>query len=95
MVKSDKSKRLKSNLKNTRAQLKRRDDKITRLEAKIAQMEEEAKKKASAKAMDQVRQSIAKLSQGTNSQSSSSDMLSRSDAKQDAALEILSRLLKD
>lgn len=45
MAKTDKAKCLKSSLKNTRAKLKRRDDRIAKLEARIADMEAEAKKK--------------------------------------------------
>lgn len=94
MANIDKSKRLKNSLKNTKAQLKRREDKIARLEAKVAQLEEEAKKKSPVRTMDQILQSISESSPDTSSLSSSSGMHSRSDAKQTAALEILSRLLK-
>lgn len=45
MAKTDKTKRLKSSLKNTKAKLKRRDERIAELESKIADMEAEAKKK--------------------------------------------------
>lgn len=92
---SDKNKRLKNDLKNSRAKIKRRDEKIAQLEARIVQMQEESKKKRTARHMDSVLLSIAKKSQDTNSQNSLSDILSLSDAKQTAALEILSRLLRN
>lgn len=95
MEKTDKTKRLKSSLKNAKAKLKRRDERITILEAKIADMEAEAKKKATARAMDQVLQNITREYQAISSRSSSSDMPSCSDVKQMQALEILSRLLED
>ena len=95
MEKTDKTKRLKSSLKNAKAKLKRRDERITNLEAKIADMEAEAKKKATARAMDQVLQNITREYQAISSRSSSSDMPACSDVKQMQALEILSRLLED
>ena len=95
MEKTDKTKRLKSSLKNAKAKLKRRDERITKLEAKIADMEAEAKKKATARAMDQVLQNITREYQATSSRSSSSGTPSCSDAKQMQALEMLSRLLED
>ena len=45
MKESAKNLRLKNSLKNTRAKLSRRDKKIAELESKIAQLEEESKKK--------------------------------------------------
>jgi molecular chaperone GrpE (heat shock protein) len=95
MKEQDKNKRLKNNLKNSRAKIKRRDEKIAQLEARIVQMQEESKKKCTARHMDSMLQSIAERFQDTNSQSSSSDTRSLSDAKQTAALEILSRLLRN
>ena len=95
MEKTDKTKRLKSSLKNAKAKLKRRDERITNLEAKLADMEAEAKKKATARAMDQVLQNITREYQAISSRSSSSDTPSCSDVKQMQALEILSRLLED
>lgn len=95
MEKKDKTKRLKSSLKNAKAKLKRRDERITKLEVKIADMEAEAKKKATARAMDQVLQNITREYQAISSRSSSSDTPSCSDVKQMQALEILSRLLED
>ena len=81
-------------LKYEKAKVARRDKKIEELNAKIAQYEEELKKKANAQVMGQARQNIEKQSQATNTQSSLSDFPSLSDAKRDAALEILLRLLK-
>lgn len=95
MEKTDKTKRLKSSLKNAKAKLKRRDERITNLEAKIADMEAEAKKKSTARAMDQVLQNITREYQAISSRSSSSDTPSCSDVKQMQVLEILSRLLED
>lgn len=95
MAKKDTSINLKKRLKNTNAKLKCRDDKIARLEAKVAQMEADAKKKASALTMDRVLQNIPKGFQGISSQSSLSSMQLCSDAKQTAVLETLLRLLKD
>lgn len=95
MTKTDKEKRLKSSLKNTKAQLKRRDERIAKLKARIADLEAEAKKKAKSHVMDQALRSITREYQDISSRSSSSDTLSCSDAKQMQALEMLSRLLKD
>ncbi|MBQ9665983.1 MAG: hypothetical protein IJV33_05900 [Bacteroidaceae bacterium] len=95
MAKTDKSKRLKSSLKNTKAKLKRREDRIAELEAKIADMETESQKKAETDVMDQALKSITREYQGISSRNSSSDTPSCSDAKQMQALEMLSRLLKD
>lgn len=97
MAKTDKAKCLKSSLKNTRAKLKRRDDRIAKLEARIADMEAEAeaKKKAASRVMDQALKSIAKEYRDISSRNSSSDTPSCSDAKQMQALEMLLRLLKD
>lgn len=44
MKEQDKNKRLKNNLKNSRAKIKRRDERIAQLEARIVQMQEESKK---------------------------------------------------
>ena len=95
MAKTDKTKRLKSSLKNTKAKLKRRDERIAELESKIADLEADAKKKATAHVMDQALKSITREYRDISSRSSSSDMPSCSDAKQMQALEILSRLLED
>ncbi len=95
MEKTGNGNSMRKRLKNIKAQLMRREDKIVRLEAKIAQMEEEAKKKASTKTADPVLQSFAKESQGISSRNLLLDMQLHSDAKQTAALEILLRLLKD
>jgi len=95
MAKTDKTKCLKSSLKNAKAKLKRRDERITNLEAKIADMEAEAKKKAMNHVMDQALKSITREYQDINSRSSSLDTPSCSDVKQMQALEILSRLLRD
>lgn len=95
MAKTDKTKCLKSSLKNTKAKLKRRDERIANLEAKIAELETEAKKKATARATDQALQNITREYQATSSRSSSSGTPSCSDAKQMQALEMLSRLLED
>lgn len=93
MTKDEEIRQLKSSLKNIKAQLKRRDDKIASLEAKNAQIESD-KKKTIVQVTDYDLQSFTKLSQDTNSRNSSSGSSSRLDAKQTAALEILSRLLK-
>lgn len=82
-------------IKNLQQQLRRSRKKLEKYEAKIAQMEEEAKKKAAIQDTDSDRLSIARLSQDISSLNLSSDSHSLSDAKQAAALEILSRLLKD
>lgn len=95
MAKTDKNKCLKSSLKNAKAKVKRRDERIANLEAEIAELKAEAKKKATARTMDQVLQNIAREYQDISSRSSSSDTPSCSDAKQMQALEILSWLLKD
>lgn len=95
MAKTDKTKSVKSRLKNANAKLKRREAKIAKMEARIAELESEAKKKAASRAMEQALQNITRQSRDISSRSSSSDMLSCSDAKQMQALEILSRLLKD
>lgn len=95
MKKTDETKCIKSSLKNTKAKLKRRDERIANLEAKIAELEAEAKKKATARATDQVLQNITREYQAISSRSSSSDTPSCSDVKQMQALEILSRLLED
>lgn len=94
MAKTDKTKCLKSSLKNTKAKLKRRDERIANLEAKIAELEAEAKK-ATARATDQALQNITREYQAISSRSSSSGTPSCSDAKQMQALEMLSRLLED
>lgn len=94
MKESAKNLRLKNSLKNTRAKLSRRDKKIAELESKIAQLEEESKKKDSSLNVECVSQSLEKKFSDTNSQNLLFDIPSLSDAKQTAALEILSRLLK-
>ena len=94
MQEQDKNQRLKMDLKNHNAKIRRRDEKIAQLEEKIAQMQEEAKKKRTARHMDSAIQSMARQSQDISSLNLSSDTHSLSDAKQAAALEILSRLLK-
>ncbi|MBQ0015460.1 MAG: hypothetical protein KBT04_00555 [Bacteroidales bacterium] len=45
MTKDEEIRQLKSSLKNIKAQLKRRDDKIASLEAKNAQIESDKKKR--------------------------------------------------
>lgn len=45
MAKTDKTKSVKSRLKNANAKLKRREAKIAKMEARIAELEAEAKKK--------------------------------------------------
>ena len=94
MTNTGKKQNRKNSLKNVKAQLKRRNDKIARLEATIAQLKE-SQKKTPVQTMDQNLQTIAETFQDTNTQSLSSDLPSRSDAKQTAALEILLRLLKN
>jgi hypothetical protein len=95
MAKTDKTNRLKSSLKNTKAQLKRRDERIAKLQARIADMEADAKKKATSHVMDQALKSITREYLDISSRNSSSDTPSCLDAKQMQALEMLSRLLKD
>ena len=94
MTNTGKKQNRKNSLKNVKAQLKRRNDKIARLEATIAQLKE-SQKKTPVQTMDQNLQTIAETFQDTNTQSLLSDLPSRSDAKQTAALEILLRLLKN
>lgn len=93
MTNTSKKQNRKNSLKNVKAQLKRRNDKIARLEATIAQLKES--QKTPVQTMDQNLQTIAETFQDTNTQSLLSDLPSRSDAKQTAALEILLRLLKN
>lgn len=93
MATTDRKKQSKKSLKNARAKLKRRDEKIARLEAELKERDEKAKKKA-LNPMGQVLQIMEKQSQGINSRSLSSDLQSVSDAQLDAALEILLKLLK-
>lgn len=93
MATTDRKKQSKKSLKNARAKLKRRDEKIARLEAELKERDEKGKKKA-LNPMGQVLQIMEKQSQGTNSRSLSSDLQSVSDAQLDAALEILLKLLK-
>lgn len=94
MTNTGKKQNRKNSLKNVKAQLKRRNDKIARLEATIVQLKE-SQKKTPVQTMDKNLQAIAETFQDTNTQSLSSDLPSRSDAKQTAALEILLRLLKN
>lgn len=93
MATTDRKKQSKKSLKNARAKIKRRDEKIARLEAELKERDEKGKKKA-LNPMGQVLQIMEKQSQGTNSRSLSSDLQSVSDAQLDAALEILLKLLK-
>mgnify|MGYP003312779493 CR=1 FL=1 len=93
MATTDRKKQSKKSLKNARAKLKRRDEKIARLEAELKERDEKGKKKA-LNPMGQVLQIMEKQSQDINSRSLSSDLQSVSDAQLDAALEILLKLLK-
>jgi len=93
MATTGRKKQSQMSLKNARAKIKRRDEKIARLEAELKERDEKAKKKAQ-NPMEQVLQSIEKQYLDTNFRSSSSDSRSISDAQLDAALEILSKLLK-
>lgn len=93
MATTDRKKQSKKSLKNARAKIKRRDEKIARLEAELKERDEKTKKKA-LNPMGQVLRIMKKQSRATNSRSSSSDSQSISDAELDAALEILSELLK-
>lgn len=95
MTKTDKEKRLKSGLKNAKAQLQRRETRIAKLEARIADMEAEAKKKATSHVMDQALKSITREYRDISSRNSLSDTPSCLNARQMQALEMLSRLLKD
>ena len=96
MTKADKEKRLKSGLKNAKAQLQRRETRIAKLEARIADMEAEAKKKkATSHVMDQALKSITREYRDISSRNSLSDTPSCLNARQMQALEMLLRLLKD
>lgn len=74
MAKTDSSKHLRCCSKSTKAKLKRREEKTACLEAKIVQLEEDAKKKSSSQTTDIVLQSMARQSPDISSPNSLSGM---------------------
>ena len=93
MTKTGSKKRSRNDLRNLKAKVKRKDDKIARLQAKLQEERENSKKKA-LNHTDQVVRSTARQYQGTISRSLSPDSRSISDAELAAVQEILLELLK-
>lgn len=95
MNKSIQNNKLKSCLKNAKAKIARRDAKIKELEARLAMVEAEVKKKAHAIRTEQVRLNIMKSFPDTNSTNLQSGSPFQSDQLQELALGQLLKLLSD
>lgn len=93
MAKQDSEKRYKSELKNAKAKIKRRDEKIKRLTAKNAALMRESKKKEPAGNTALARQKIMESFQGINTRISQSGSPLRSDQLQASVLEQLLKSL--